>query len=263
MLRTVLKRFQQPAPPPPVHRIPEGQRIYAIGDIHGRLDCLDRLLAQIDTDDAAREQSNRALVFLGDLVDRGPQSAQVIDRLIEVKQAHPDTRFLTGNHEEIMLLALDGDREAIKLFDRIGGHQTMLSYGLSEQQISSADFDELSALFSSAVPQSHRAFLNSFEDMVIIGDYAFVHAGVNPSRGLYDQRSSDLRWIRRQFLQHRDQFEKMVVHGHTISDDYERTQNRIGIDTGAFSSGVLTAIGLEGDDQWFLQTERDSPVASH
>ncbi|MBW4329682.1 serine/threonine protein phosphatase [Stakelama sp. CBK3Z-3] len=244
---------KMPRKPVGAHSIAPEERIYAIGDIHGRFDLLEELLAKIDADHASRGDMRRTLIFLGDLMDRGPDSAKVIDRLIALHREQPDTRFLMGNHEEIMLLALEGKREALKLFSRIGGDETLASYGVSHAEIFHADYDEYGALLQSAVPAEHQSFLEKFEDMVISGDYAFVHAGISPSRAIDDQRPSDLRWIRGQFLTHRGAFEKMVVHGHTISEDIDRTANRIGIDTGAYASGKLTAIGLEAEESWFLQ----------
>ena len=235
--------------------LPPGRRVYAIGDIHGRLDLLDDLLAMVGMDDAARPRAKLTLIFLGDLVDRGPDSAAVVDRLIALKRSAPDTRFLLGNHEEVMLLALEGDREALKLFERIGGRETMLSYGLPPAMLDRADFDELGALLGRCVPREHVDFLSAFEDYIVMGDYAFVHAGVRPGTPVDAQKPSDLRWIRREFLEHRGLLDKVVVHGHTIAEEVECRPHRIGIDTGAYYTGRLTALGLEGDQRWMIQTQ--------
>lgn len=243
----------QPVPTAPP-ALPPDHRVYAIGDIHGRLDLLDALLALIDEDDRARGDAALTLIFLGDLVDRGPDSAAVIDRLIELKKILPQTRFLLGNHEEVMLLTLKGDRESLKLFDRIGGRETMLSYGLPEPVLAQASFKDLSEAFPPLVPQAHIDFLNSFEDVIVMGDYAFVHAGVQPGRALDQQKKSDLRWIRRGFLDFNGTLDKVIVHGHTIAHEVEWLPHRIGIDTGAYESGRLTALGLEGTERWLLQT---------
>lgn len=244
-------RQPEPAAAP---ALPPGHRVYAIGDIHGRLDLLDALLAQVDEDDRVRGDAELTLIFLGDLVDRGPDSSAVIDRLIELKHILPQTRFLLGNHEEVMMLALKGDRDALKLFDRIGGRETMLSYGMSQQQLIGASFKELAEIFPPLVPQAHIDFLNSFEDVIVMGDYAFVHAGVQPGRALDQQRKSDLRWIRRGFLDFNGTLDKVIVHGHTIAHEVEWLPHRIGIDTGAYESGRLTALGLEGTERWLVQT---------
>ena len=235
-------------------KVPAGQRIYAIGDIHGRADLLDALLAQIDADDVTRGPAQSRLVFLGDLIDRGPSSAQVIERAMQVAAGPRNCQFLLGNHEEVFLKALSGDLKALAFFIRIGGRETILSYGISEEEYRSCDYSELLALLLERVPESHRTFLSAFEDLIIAGDFAFVHAGVRPGHPLEQQRASDLRWIRNEFLDHRDGFEKIIVHGHTITDDVDIRAHRIGIDTGAYSSGKLTAMGFEGGERWVLDT---------
>jgi len=233
--------------------IPSGQRIYAIGDIHGRLDLLDDLLGRIDADDARRPATQTMLLFLGDLIDRGPQSAQVVERLMDLKRARPDTRLLLGNHEEVFLAVLANDVDALKFFCRIGGRETILSYGFTEEEYQNLDYPELLEQLLPLVPAAHRAFLEGFEDMIILGDYAFVHAGVRPLEALDRQKASDLRWIRREFLDHRGGFEKVIVHGHTISEEVEIFPHRIGLDTGAYASGLLSAMGFEGGERWLVQ----------
>ncbi len=240
--------------PPNGHRIPDGRRIYAVGDIHGRLDLLDALIAMIEADDAGRVPADTLIVFLGDLVDRGPDSRGVVDRLIAFSRGPIATRFLMGNHEEVFLRALGGDLKALKFLIRIGGRATILSYGIDEAEYQSLDFEELAATLTRLVPPEHVAFLSAFEEWIEAGDYLFVHAGVRPGIDLGEQRASDLRWIRDDFLQHRDSFGKLVVHGHSITRNVDLRANRIGIDTGAYDSGKLTAIGLEGAERWFLST---------
>lgn len=234
--------------------IPNGRRIYAIGDIHGRLDLLDRLLEMIDADDAARGNAGSELIFLGDLVDRGPDSRGVVDRLLALSRGPLPVRFLMGNHEEVFLLALQGDIRALRFLIRIGGRETLLSYGIADEQYRSLDFEDLAALARTKVPEAHIGFLAGFEKWIEVGDYLFVHAGVRPGIAIAEQSTSDLYWIRDDFLKHRDSFDKMVVHGHSITEDIDLRPNRIGIDTGAFASGRLTAIGLEQDERWFLST---------
>jgi serine/threonine protein phosphatase 1 len=231
-----------------------GTRVYAIGDVHGCLSELDRLLAQIEADDAARTPADTSLIFLGDLVDRGPDSAGVVARLIELSARRAGTRFLMGNHEEVLLLALDGDVEALRLFCRVGGRETLMSYGLTREEYDRLDYAELIDRLPELIPAAHRAFLAGFEDLVESGDYAFVHAGIRPEVPLAEQVPADLRWIRRTFLDHRKPHPKMIVHGHTITDEVDRQPNRIGIDTGAYASGKLTALGLEGSAEWVLQS---------
>jgi serine/threonine protein phosphatase 1 len=240
---------------PRADKVPDGVRVYAIGDIHGRLDLLDELLARIDADDRVRGSGPRTqYIFLGDLIDRGPDSRGVVERLRTLAEQGMNARFLMGNHEEVFLRAIGGDIRALRFLVRIGGRETLRSYGISEEDYRSLDFEELAALATQKVPAAHLAFLERFENMIALGDYLFVHAGLKPGVALEDQARSDLCWIREEFLNHRDSFGKMVVHGHSITQDIDVRANRIGIDTGAFASGRLTAIGLEGEERWFLTT---------
>lgn len=255
MLSRLFKRKAASTLPAPEASIPAGQRVYAVGDIHGRLDLLDDLLIRIGQDDAARGTAETRLVFLGDLIDRGPDSAGVVERLRRVSQVLPAVDFLLGNHEEVFLAALRDDKtDALKFFCRIGGRETILSYGISEAEYNAMNYDELRSALHARVPDAHLAFLETFGDMIAIGGYLFVHAGIRPNVALERQRPADLRWIREPFLDHAAAHSHVVVHGHTITPEVEDRGNRIGIDTGAFSSGTLTAIGLEGDARWFIQT---------
>lgn len=238
----------------PIGSIPPGQRVYAVGDIHGRLDLLDDLLDRIERDDATRPPLDTTLIFLGDLIDRGPDSAQVVERLRQLSAAVPTIRFLLGNHEEVFLKVMADEKGALPFFIRIGGKPTALSYGITEAEYLACDYPALLALLRARVPQEHLDFLSRFEDLIIIGDYAFVHAGVDPALPLDQQRTGSLRWIREEFLGHCGALEKIIVHGHTVTTEVEERACRIGIDTGAFASNRLTAIGLEGDSRWFLQT---------
>lgn len=251
MLKKFFKRRGGSAP---ASALPPGERVYAIGDVHGRLDLLDALLAEVDADDAGRAPADTTLVFLGDLVDRGPRSAEVVERLRRLRVERPGTRFLLGNHEEVFLAALDGDERALRGFCKMGGRETILSYGVDERRYERMDYDELGDALRTIVPAEHRCFLRGFDDLIVRGDYAFAHAGVDPGSTMEAQQTSDLRWIREPFLNHRGTLEKVVVHGHTITPDVEWRAHRIGIDTGAYESGRLTALGLEGEDRWLLQT---------
>ena len=236
---------------PRIVAVPDGQRIYAIGDIHGRSDCLDRLIAAIDADCAARVPAQVGLVFLGDLVDRGPDSRGVVERAIALAQTR-DCRFVMGNHEEIMVSAWEGDLSMVRMFHRIGGRETLLSYGVSERAYDQAEIAELGAMIAQHVPLAHIAFMRRMIDHCQIGDYAFVHAGLRPGVALAEQKPSDLRWIRRDFLDDRRDHGVMVVHGHSIVPEVEHLPNRIGIDTGAYASDRLTALCLEAEARWFL-----------
>lgn len=252
MVLKLLRRAIEPAAPPA--HVPDGLRIYAIGDIHGRRDLLDDLLFRIDADDRARGAARSQLIFLGDLVDRGPDSAGVIQRTMELKSGGRSARFLMGNHEEVFLKALGGSLEALRFFVKIGGRATILSYGFDEAEYDAMDYDALMAALIARVPRAHIDFLRGFEDRIAIGDYLFVHAGIRPRVPVEEQVGGDLRWIRSEFLDFRGDHGAVVVHGHTISEDVEERSNRIGIDTGAFATGRLTAIGLEGGERWYLDT---------
>jgi serine/threonine protein phosphatase 1 len=235
----------------------QGLRAYVVGDIHGRLDLLDELLGKIHADLEQRGPRETLLVFVGDLIDRGPQSAEVIERLRTYR--HPNVRpiFLLGNHEEVLLRILDGETSLIPNWLRFGGAQCLKSYGLAPRRVAMASEPEALAMIRGSIPQQHVAFLRSFVDSCRFGDYLFVHAGIRPGVDLQEQRQSDLRWIREPFLLDDSNHGFVVVHGHTISSEVEEKLNRIGIDTGAFATGVLTALGIEGDDRWFMDTRGD------
>lgn len=255
MLRKLLKTIGPKGEPPLTRTFPAGSRGYAIGDIHGRLDLLEQLIERIAADDAARTPADTNLIFLGDLVDRGPESAQVVEylRQLEQRRAPGSTRFLLGNHEEVFLAALE-DEKALRFFTRIGGKETIFSYGISPEAYAELGYTELLAMLREQVPAEHIAFLSRFEDMILMGDYAFVHAGIRPSEPLERQRAKDLRWIREEFIEHSKPLEKLIVHGHTIAADVEVTPHRIGLDTGAYASGKLTAMGFEGEQRWVIDT---------
>ncbi len=242
-----------PAPAAGQFALPEGERLYAIGDIHGRLDLFDALLAQIEADNASRPVARTGLVLLGDLVDRGPDSAGVVARAMQLAAA-PSTVLLKGNHEELLLRLCAGDDKVSAPFHRIGGRDTLLSYGVSAEEYDACELSELPALAARVVPKAHRDFLTQASDYWRAGDYLFVHAGIQPGIPLEDQDAVNFRWIRHEFTSSDADHGMMVVHGHTITPEVDAWPNRIGIDTGAYASGVLTAIGLEGAEHWFLQT---------
>lgn len=235
--------------------LPEGLLIYAVGDVHGRLDLLDVMLERIGVDASKAQAGRRILVFLGDYIDRGPNSKGVIDTLIDGLPAGFEAHFLKGNHEAILLNFLDG---AWSLDNWVlnGGDATMRSYGV--------DTDFLARLrvptevwreaLREALPQSHLQFLRALELSVSFGDYLFVHAGVKPGVTLERQSEADLIWIRAPFLDHAQPFGKIVVHGHTPGSVPVMRSNRIGIDTGAVFTGRLTAVRLERGAREFFHT---------
>lgn len=230
--------------------VPAGERAYAIGDIHGRLDLFERLIAAVDADDEARGPADTTVILLGDLIDRGPASSGVID----AARAWADrrkVRMLKGNHEEMFLDSFSS-LETLRHFLRHGGKETLLSYPIEPAVYQQLALEALQARLPEIVPPEHVALLDAMEDHILVGDYLFVHAGIRPGVPLERQSRSDLRWIREAFTNHAGDHGVVVVHGHTICDEVEDLPNRIGIDTGAFMSGRLTAVGLEGTDRWYL-----------
>ena len=249
MFDSIRRLFSSGQPARPSARVPDGERWYVIGDIHGRRDLLEALQQAIETDDAGGSETT--VVFLGDLVDRGPDSKGVV-RLARKWGETRKVRYLAGNHEEMFLQSFE-DKEVLRHFLKHGGRETVLSYGIDKKAYSKMKMGELQDAMHAAVPRKHREFLESFEDLIVAGDYVLVHAGINPKLGIEEQKKSDLRWIRDRFLSHEEPFSHVVVHGHTIFEDVEHRDYRIGIDTGAFRTGRLTALVLEGSERRLIQ----------
>ena len=239
-------------------RTPRGYRAYAVGDVHGRLDLLDRMLAEIAKDLAGRDKRKTILVFLGDLIDRGPDSAGVIDRLRTLEMADVRPLFLAGNHEEVLLRIHKGERGVLNSWLRFGGSECLQSYGLDPEWVRGQREGDALRAIRKVIPGEHIEFLSGFADSVRFGDYLFVHAGIRPDVDLSLQLQQDLRWIRQAFLEDESDHGFVVVHGHTISEEVVERPNRIGIDTGAYRSGKLTALCLEDEERWYLHTERVS-----
>jgi serine/threonine protein phosphatase 1 len=238
--------------------LPPGYRLYAIGDIHGRDDLLGDLLAQIEADSCQRGKAKLVVVFLGDLIDRGPSSREVVERLRIYRPAGARRVFLAGNHEEVLLKILAGDASLIADWLRFGGAECLASYGVEAARLRRLPPAQAIETVRSAIPQSHAKFLSEFEDTFRAGDYLFVHAGIRPGIPLAQQSRTDLRWIREPFLRDGSDHGFTVVHGHTIREEVEERANRIGIDTGAYRSGVLTALGLEGRLRWYLPANAEN-----
>lgn len=250
MFRTIRNFFSRPAETPlPV--LPAGERIYAVGDVHGRLDLLQAMQRAIEADDAARGPADTTIIMLGDLVDRGADSAGVI-RFVRDWQARRKMHVLGGNHEEMFLDSLN-DMYVFKHFLRHGGRETVLSFGVDAESFRIASMEEAHELMCAAVPAEDIEYLSNLEDYVTKGDYLFVHAGIEPGVPLADQKRHNFRWIREPFLSNTDSHGLVVVHGHTITDAPEDRGNRIGIDTGAYQSGRLTALVLEGTHRSFIE----------
>jgi len=233
---------------------PSGWRAYVIGDVHGRFDLLERLLGAVHSDLRKRPVRKALLVFVGDLIDRGPQSAEVIEHLRRYRHQGVKTTFLLGNHEEVLLRILRGDGALIWKWRSFGGAECLKSYGVDPGELSKLGEAEALETVRNAVPKTHVEFLESFADSCRFGDFLFVHAGIRPGIEIDQQRQADLRWIRDPFLLDETDHGFVVVHGHTISPEVEVLPNRIGIDTGAYRTGVLTALAIEGTRTWFLDT---------
>jgi serine/threonine protein phosphatase 1 len=227
-------------------RVPEGVRIYAIGDVHGCSDLLDRLLLRIDRHQALNPAIRPVEIFLGDYIDRGPASRDVLDRLIARSRAR-ETVYLKGNHEAFVERFLH-DPASLSEWRHYGALETLLSYGLEPSvNMNFAQQTNLAAAFSQALPQSHRHFLSGLKSSFTFGDFFFVHAGVRPGVPLRQQREEDLLWIREDFLLHEGDFGKIVVHGHSPIREPDFRHNRINIDTGAYATGRLTCLVIEHD----------------
>ncbi|MFL6846190.1 MAG: metallophosphoesterase family protein [Allosphingosinicella sp.] len=241
---------------------PPDSRAYAIGDVHGRLDLLVDLLARIEADNARRPPAKTWLVFLGDLVDRGPDSRGVIDLLVSRPPAFARNIHLAGNHEEFFLGVLHGDDSIVQHWLAYGGTECCESYGLTSGWMLNATPHGIMERLIEEVPAEHVHFLEQMADSFRFGDYLFVHAGIRPGVALDRQVSRDLRWIREGFLDDRSDHGVVVVHGHTIVERAEEHPNRIALDTGAYRSGTLTALGLEGEERWFIEAREPGAAAA-
>jgi serine/threonine protein phosphatase 1 len=230
--------------------LPPGHRVYAVGDVHGCLGLLSRLMARIDADVAQRPAARITEVFIGDYVDRGPDSRGVVARLAGPAPAGRRRVCLTGNHEDAMLGAL-ADPALVPRWLDFGGDATVRSYGI-DPSAHAHDPEKLQRLLLSALPACHRRFLEDLPACHRIGDTLFVHAGIRPGVALEAQERHDLIWIREPFLDHRGPLGVHVVHGHTPADLPETLPWRTNVDTGAVYGGALTAAVMEGEDLRFL-----------
>jgi serine/threonine protein phosphatase 1 len=227
-------------------RVPRGIRVYAIGDIHGRIDLLGEAFDRIDSSLDAYPIKHALHIFLGDYIDRGPNSREVIDAVLARKRRHAVVS-LKGNHESYAIQILS-DPSILSEWSQSGGVNTLLSYGVKPSTRDDPQQDkDVATAFSQALPESHRNFIQSLALSFTCGDYFFTHAGVRPGVPLNEQREQDLLWIREDFLLHEEDFGKIVVHGHTPAAEPDIRHNRINIDTGAYATGRLTCLVLQDD----------------
>lgn len=235
---------------------PDGTVIWAVGDIHGRLDLLRSLTSSILADAALSDARRKIVIFLGDYVDRGPDSKGVIQHLVGLS-AEPgvEWRFLKGNHEETMLEFLERPSIGPKWCE-YGGDAALASYGLKPPSLKHRmdAWRPVAADLEHRLSMQERAWLEALETRICLGDYCFVHAGLRPGVLMNNQSEADMLWIRSSFLDSEEPFEKVVVHGHTPTRLVHHDHRRIGIDTKAYATGVLTALRLEGLDQRLIQT---------
>jgi serine/threonine protein phosphatase 1 len=244
---------QKPQIAQPVLR---GRRVYAIGDVHGRADQLATLLDLIRNDsETGPRPSQLDLILLGDYIDRGRDSSAVLDLLYDLDLPNMTLTLLRGNHEQVLLDLVARPRQPqLEQWLTYGGLETLASYGLASQTLYSNDLDAILAAMLQIMPQTHLDMLSRLPLHCRIGGYFFVHAGVRPGRPLDMQDERDLLWIREPFLSAATDLGAVVVHGHSISRSVENRANRIGIDTGAYATGILTAVVLEEDQRRFLAT---------
>lgn len=249
-------------------RMADGVRVYCVGDIHGRADLLQALHRGIAAD--ARQNPGagdlrNVVVYVGDYVDRGMHSREVIDHLLSDPLPGFEKIYLKGNHDDALLQFL-GDADFGPTWFSFGGDATVLSYGvrMSPAKLGRERFEDMRQQFEANLPAAHLAFLRSLQLVWECGDYLFVHAGFRPGVGLQQQKPEDMMWIRDEFLDSRHDFGRVVVHGHSVTEAPEMRSNRIGIDTGAYASDRLTCLILEGDRRYFISTEkaRKAAVAS-
>jgi serine/threonine protein phosphatase 1 len=236
------------------------ERIYAIGDVHGRFDLLERLVGIIRRDVAARRPAPSRIILLGDLIDRGPESRKVVERCRALTQRTDRFVVLKGNHEALMVDAINGNEDAMAMWRKVGGIETLISWGVPADVIVDGSGGALRQAAREAVGTATLAWLASLPLAMQHFGYFFVHAGIRPGVALTRQTEHDMLWIRDAFLDSKDDHGAVVVHGHSIRTlGADVRPNRIGIDTGAYRTGRLTAIGIEDGDHWLMATDPRAP----
>ena len=242
----------------PAPSIPSGMRVYAIGDIHGRIDLLQRVENRITQDaQSVPADMHSIVVYLGDYIDRGPDSSAVIRHLVKRPPVTGKDIFLKGNHEQSLLDFLDDPQSVAAQWFDFGGIATLMSYGIREapSKVQAERFEELRDELAAAMPPAQLAFLRALKLSWEAGDYFFVHAGIDPRQPMDQQGPESMLWIREEFTSALGPFERRIVHGHTIVPAVELLPHRIAVDTGAYATGRLSCVALEGQDVRILNTE--------
>lgn len=257
-----LSFFRKREKAPLVPKGPAGKRCYAIGDVHGRLDLLRDLMRQIQADATGLDR-DIVIVFLGDLIDRGPESRQVLDFVRADPVPGARLVFIKGNHEEMFVRGLTGEPAVLPNWLDYGGYECAQSYGVEVGALFGRTAEEIESVLLPAVPRGDVDFVSSFIDSARFGDYLLVHAGVRPGIPVDEQSPRDLRWIRAGFLDSDEDLGFVTVHGHSICPEVEVKSNRISVDTGAYATGVLTAVWLDGEQRGILQAKGEPGPKSH
>lgn len=237
------------------YKVPQGCCVYAVGDIHGRADLLQKLHKSIIEDAKTRQCQEKIIVYLGDYVDRGAFVKETIDELLRDDLKKFRREYLMGNHEQLLLNFLE-DPAIFEYWFNLGGQATLLSYGVNAS-MSGPSIENIQGIqeeLLEKIPDRHMQFYQSLKPNVQLGDYFFVHAGIKPGIALHDQEPEDIYWIRDEFLSSRDDHKLKIVHGHTVTQEVQNYSNRLCVDTGAYATGILTCAVLEEDQINFLST---------
>ena len=250
----MLARFGSHDPPETLPATAPDERIYAIGDVHGRLDLLNQLMVLLERDARSRGERATRLVFLGDLIDRGPSSRQVLEVARRAQQESDQVVVLLGNHEDLLLESAYGNGAAQQAWLQNGGDFTLRSFGIDPRGLANASAEEIAGTLFEIIGEPIITWLDSLPVSFQSGDYFFCHAGVRPKVPLDKQQRKDLLWIRKKFLQSKAYHGAVIVHGHSEVGHVAFHDNHINVDTAAYRTGVLTAVGFEGADQWYVGT---------
>ena len=238
---------------------PKNTRIYAIGDVHGHIALLDTLFTSIEKDLKEHPIDNHKIIFLGDYIDRGPDSSGCVEFLIQLMATNKNVICLKGNHEDKLENFLEDPIKFADSFFTYGGTDCAISYGVDMStgyRGNDEEALEIAKDLGERMPGNHKAFYADLQTTVTIGDYMFTHAGVRPGIALDQQSTHDLIWIRAEFISNSELYEKVIIHGHTPTFPMEVLQNRINVDTWAYDTGVLSCIVLEGTDYRVIDTGR-------